>query len=71
MTQQDLLIERLQQGWLDSWQCANDCKCLKLTTRVNEIKFLKKIQGMGFVLIQRQKIKYGTRYVEYKLERVK
>jgi hypothetical protein len=68
MSQQDLLINRLQQGWLDSLQAANECACLKLTTRVNEPFFLAKIEAMGLRLSK--KVKTGTRYVMYKLERV-
>jgi hypothetical protein len=65
VTQQQLLIDRLLTGWLDSLQAVTDCKCLKLTTRVNEPAFLHKIDDLGFVLLKRHK--ECGKYVEYKL----
>ncbi len=43
MTQQNKLIKRLRKGWLNSLDAVYECDCLKLTTRVNEVAFLLKI----------------------------
>jgi len=64
MTQQQLLIKRLKKGWLDSLQAVQDCRCLKLTTRVNEPEFMAKIAALGLKL--QRKVK-NDRYVQYRL----
>ncbi len=66
MTQQNKLIKRLRKGWLNSAQAFYDCGCLKLTTRVNEPKFLSKIQALGLKLDR--KVDSRTRYVSYKVD---
>ena len=47
MTQQNKLIKRLRKGWLTSLDAVYECDCLKLTTRVNEVAFLLKINALG------------------------
>ena len=64
-TQQNKLIKRLRKGWLNSLQAVYECDCLKLTTRVNEVAFLLKINALGLKL--ERKVASGTRYVHYKL----
>ncbi len=65
MTQQNKLIKRLRKGWLNSLQAVYECGCLKLTTRVNEVAFLLKINSLGLKL--ERKVASQTRYVSYRL----
>lgn len=65
LTQQNKLIKRLRKGWLNSLQAAYECDCLKLSTRVNEVAFLLKINALGLKL--ERKVASGTRYVSYRL----
>ena len=64
-TQQNKLIKRLRKGWLNSLDAVYECGCLKLTTRVNEVAFLLKINALGLKL--ERKVASETRYVHYKL----
>ena len=64
-TQRNKLINRLRKGWLNSLQAVYECGCLKLTTRVNEVAFLLKINALGLKL--ERKVASQTRYVSYKL----
>jgi len=68
-TQQNKLIKRLRKGWLNSLDAVNDCGCLKLTTRVNEVAFLLKINSLGLKL--ERKVASETRYVSYRLIKAK
>jgi len=52
-TQQNKLIKRLRKGWLNSLQAVYECDCLKLTTRVNEVAFLLKINALGLKLVRK------------------
>ena len=65
MTQHNKLIKRLRKGWLTSLDAVYECDCLKLTTRVNEVAFLLKINALGLKL--ERKVASETRYVSYKL----
>ena len=65
LTQQNKLIKRLRKGWLNSLQAVYECDCLKLTTRVNEVAFLLKINELGLKL--ERKVASETRYVSYRL----
>lgn len=65
MTQQNKLIKRLRKGWLTSLDAVYECGCIKLTTRVNEVAFLLKINELGLKL--ERKVASGTRYVHYRL----
>jgi len=65
MTQQNKLIKRLRKGWLNSLDAVYECGCLKLTTRVNEVAFLLKINALGLKL--ERKVASQTRYVSYRL----
>ena len=65
MTQQNKLIKRLRKGWLNSLQAVYECGCLKLTTRVNEVAFLLKINALGLKL--ERKVASQTRYASYRL----
>ena len=64
-TQQNKLIKRLREGWLNSLDAVYECGCLKLTTRVNEVAFLLKINALGLKL--ERKVASETRYVSYRL----
>ena len=65
LTQQNKLIKRLRKGWLNSLDAVYECGCLKLTTRVNEVAFLLKINELGLKL--ERKVASETRYVSYRL----
>ena len=65
LTQQNKLIKRLRKGWLNSLDAVYEGGCLKLTTRVNEVAFLLKINELGLKL--ERKVASETRYVSYRL----
>ena len=65
MTQQNKLIKRLRKGWLNSLDAVYECDCIKLSTRVNEVAFLLKINELGLKL--ERKVASQTRYVSYRL----
>lgn len=65
MNQQQRLIKRLRKGWLNSLDAVYECDCIKLSTRVNEVAFLLKINALGLKL--ERKVASETRYVSYKL----
>lgn len=68
MTQQTIIINRLKKGWCNSLQAVADCYCLKLSTRVNELRFLNKIYDLGYRLDRKEN--KATGYVSYRLTKM-